>query len=69
MVSYTKLRVLLAEKGLKWKNLKEDLGINSTAVAKINKDQYVSLEVLERICLYFDCQLNDICTIKKDPGK
>lgn len=69
MVSYTKLRVLLAEKGLKWKNLKEDLGINSTAVAKINKDQYVSLEVLERICLYFDCQLSDICTIKKDPGK
>lgn len=66
MVNYKKLRVLLADKELKWKDLKEEIGINSTAVAKINKDQYVSLEILDRICLYFDCQLSDICTIKKD---
>ena len=66
MVSYKKLRVLLAEKELKWKDLKNELGINSTAIAKINKDQYVSLEILDRICIYFDCQLTDICTIKKD---
>ncbi len=65
MVEYTKLRVLLAENGLKWKNLKEDLGITSAAIAKINKDQYVSLEVLDRICLHFDCQLSDIVSIKK----
>ena len=56
----------MIEKKLKWKDLREQLGIAPTVIAKINKNEYVSLEILERICLHFDCQLNDICTIKKD---
>ena len=66
MISYTPLRELMIEKKLKWKDLREQLGIAPTVIAKINKNEYVSLEILERICLHFDCQLNDICTIKKD---
>lgn len=67
MISYTPLRELMIEKNLKWKDLKEQIGIASTVTAKINKNEYVSLEILERICLHFDCQLSDVCTIKKDP--
>lgn len=66
MIDYTGLRVLLAKNGLKCKYLKDTLHIHSTVVAKINKNEYVSLEILERICIHFDCQLSDICTIKKD---
>lgn len=69
MISYTPLRELLIEKQLRWKDLRETLGIAPTVIAKINKNEYVSMEILERICLHFDCQLNDVCTIKKDPGK
>ncbi len=65
MVDYTGLRVLLAKHRLKFKYLKEELHIHPTVVAKINKNEYVSLEILERICLHFNCQLSDICTIKK----
>ena len=65
MVDYTGLRVLLAKHGLKFKYLKEELHIHPTVVAKINKNEYVSLEILERICLHFNCQLSDVCTIKK----
>lgn len=66
MISYTPLRELLIEKQLRWKDIRETLGIAPTVIAKINKNEYVSLEILERICLHFDCQLSDICTIKKD---
>ncbi|MBE6021694.1 MAG: helix-turn-helix transcriptional regulator [Cellulosilyticum sp.] len=66
MVDYTGLRILLAKNGLKFKFLKDELHIHPTVIAKINKNEYVSLEILERICLHFDCQLTDICTIKKD---
>ena len=66
MISYTPLRELMIEKKLKWKDLREQLGIAPTVIAKINKNEYVSLEILERICLHFNCQLTDICTIKKD---
>lgn len=67
MISYAPLRELLISRNLKWKDLREELGINSTVIAKINKNEYVSMEVLERVCLYFGCQLTDICTIKKNP--
>lgn len=66
MLDYTGLRVLLAKKGLKFKYLKDVLHIHPTVVAKINKDEYVSLEILERICIHFNCQLSDICTIKNN---
>ncbi len=66
MISYTPLRELMIENQLKWKDLREKLGIAPTVIAKINKNEYVSLEILERICLHFNCQLSDICTIKKD---
>lgn len=66
MISYTPLRELMIEKNLKWKDLRERLGIAPTVIAKINKNEYVSLEILERICLHFNCQLSDICTIKKN---
>lgn len=69
MLDYTGLRVLLAQKGLKWGYLREELKIHSTVIAKINRGDYISMEILERICLHFNCQLSDICTIKKDPGK
>ncbi len=69
MLDYTGLRVLLAQKGLKWGYLREELKIHSTVIAKINRGDYISMEILERICLHFNCQLSDICAIKKDPGK
>lgn len=66
MISYTPLRDMMIERKLKWKDLREQLGIAPTVIAKINKNEYVSLEILERICIYFNCQLSDICIIKKD---
>lgn len=53
-----------------WKKLidermtKEDLrtSINTTfnTIAKMGKDEYVSMQILDKICSFFNCQPNDI---------
>jgi len=59
-ISYKPLFHLMIEKGLKKKNLIEKVGLTSTIVAKFAKNQYVSAETIEKLCLYFHCQPGDI---------
>lgn len=63
MIDYTGLRILLAQKNLKFKYLHSELGIHPTVIAKLNKDEYVSLEIIERICLHFDIGIENILKI------
>lgn len=65
MMDYTGLRVKLAEKNLKWKYLREDLHIHPKVIANINKGEYVSMDILVRICNALDCQIGDIVKIKR----
>lgn len=64
MISYQRLRILLATKNLKCKYLKDEIGINSNIIAKLNKDSYVSLETLEKIALHFEVDIGDLVSIK-----
>lgn len=64
MISYQRLRVLLASKNLKWKYLKDEVGINSNIIAKLNKDQYVSLETLVKIAIHFGVDIGDLVSIQ-----
>lgn len=59
-VSYNGLWKLLIDKGLKKQNLVDDVGLSSTTVAKMGKGQPVSSKVMEKLCKYFDCSVNDI---------
>ena len=49
-VSYNKLWKLLIDKRMKKIELMELAGIGSTTLSKLGKDQYVSMEVLVKIC-------------------
>lgn len=40
--------------------LAEKIGISSSTLAKFGNNQYVSLEVIDRICKALDCQPGDI---------
>lgn len=62
-ISYKKLWVKIAEKEMKRTDLKEYAGISSNTLAKMGKNEYVSLEVLERICRKFQCDIGDIIEI------
>ena len=59
-VSYRKLWMKIAEKEMKRTDLKSFVGISSNTIAKMGKNEYVSLEVLERISRKFQCEIGDI---------
>lgn len=62
-ISYRKLWVLLAEKEISKQEFRENLGIASGTMTKLNKGQEVALSVLLRICEYFNCDIGDICEV------
>ena len=65
-ISYRKLWIKLAEKEMKRTDLKDDIGISSNTLAKMGKNEYISLEIIERICRGLDCEIGDIVEIVND---
>ncbi len=65
-ISYNGLWKLLIDKNMQKKDLVKELNISSATVAKMGKGETVSMEVLERICDRFDCNIGDIISFEKD---
>ncbi len=65
-VSYNKLWKLLIDKNMKKKELSEAAGISNTLIAKLGKNENVTVDSLERICLALNCNIEDIIEIKSD---
>ena len=63
MISYKPLFMLLLQKDMKKVQLRDACSISPGTLAKLSKGEYVSLEVLDRICLYLNCQLSDIAEV------
>lgn len=63
-VSYIGLWRLLLEKGLQKQDLVEYAGLSSATVAKMGKGEPVSNKVLEKLCRYLECSVNDIISYK-----
>lgn len=69
MISYSKLREKLIEKGLRWQDIKQEIGVSNDVIAKINKNDYITLRTLERFAEYFNCDIGDLIELKKDKDK
>lgn len=59
-VSYNKLWKLLIDKNMKKKDLQEIAKLSSSSIAKLGKNQIVSIEVLLKICEALNCNIGDI---------
>ena len=59
-VSYKKLWKLLIDKDMKKKDLRIATGMTTTALAKLGKNENVTVEVLVKICAALDCKIEDI---------
>ena len=59
-ISYDRLWKLLIDKKINKTQLKELAGISTNAVAKLGKNEPVSLETLEKICITLNCDIGDI---------
>lgn len=65
-VTYTKLWKLLLDKKLKRTDLKEITGISSSTLAKLGKDEYVSMESIDRICAALKCDISEVLSISNE---
>jgi DNA-binding Xre family transcriptional regulator len=65
-ISYRPLFVLLASREIKKTDLMNLIGISSGTLARFAKNEAVSLDVIEKLCAYFDCQPSDIMEYVKD---
>ena len=59
-VSYNKLWKLLIDKGMNKTQLKNKAKISTNAIAKLGKNESVSLATLESICSTLHCSIEDI---------
>ncbi|MBR1534469.1 MAG: helix-turn-helix transcriptional regulator [Ruminococcus sp.] len=59
-VSYNKLWKLLIDKKMKKKELSQAAGISNSLIAKLGKNENVTVDVLVRICNALECNIDDI---------
>ena len=57
---------LMIDKGLNKSELREITGIGTNTLAKLSKNQPVSMEVLMKVCEKLDCDLTDVCEFIKE---
>ena len=60
MFSYKPLLKLLIDKNMTKIQLREQLGISMATLAKISKNEYISMKVLDDICSLLNCKIEDI---------
>ena len=65
-ISYNKLWKLIIDRGINKSELRELTGIGTNTLAKLSKNQLVSMDVLLKICSRLDCDISDICEFVKD---
>ena len=68
-ISYNKLWKLLIDKGMKKYQLREKAQISSNSIAKMGKNEMVSMEVLVKVCNAMECNIGDICDVVREESK
>ena len=64
-VNYNKLWKQMIDKGMKKSDLRELTGIGTNTLAKLSKNQPVSMVVLMKLCEKLECDISDVCEFVK----
>ena len=62
-ISYNKLWKLLIDKGMTKTQMRLQADISTTTLAKLGKNETVSMDVLLKICKLLDCNVGDIMDV------
>ena len=62
-VSYKKLFKLLIDRDMKKKDLQKATGLSSSSITKLAKDEYVSMEVIVKVCKALSVDVGDVMEI------
>ena len=68
-ISYNKLWKLLIDKKMKKTDLIREAKISSNVLAKMGKEESVSLESIGKICSLFGCSVDDILEFESSEQK
>lgn len=69
MVNYNKLWKKLIDQGMTKTQLCNEAKISTNAMAKMGRNEDVRVEVLAKICQYFECSLDDIAEVVQEKDK
>lgn len=67
--TYKPLWKLMIDRDMSKVDLRDALGLSPSTLAKLSKDENVSMDVLERICRYFNCRLEDVVEYVSKKGE
>jgi len=67
-ISYNKLWKLLIDKGIKRTELKNIAGVSTNVIAKLGKNDPVSMETLSKICTALNCDIANIVEMTGEYG-
>lgn len=65
-VSYKKLFKLLIDRNEKKTEFAANAGISQNTLARMGKNQFISMDLLVKICKYLNCTFDDIVEILPD---
>lgn len=65
-IKFYKLMDLLNRKGMSKGELQEKIGASSATIAKLSNNEYVSLDVIDRICATLSVQPGEIMEYEPD---
>jgi len=66
MVSYKKLWFLLLDKDMTKQQLAKEAEFSLATLTKLNKNEYVAMSVIEKICLALKCDIGDMMEVIND---
>jgi len=65
-VSYERLWKKLEENGMQKTDLYKKVRISTNAIAKMGRNEDIRVNILVKICEYFNCKFDDVVEIVKD---
>ena len=68
-VSYKKLWKLLIDKEMKKEELRIAANLSTNTMAKLGKNENVSMDVMLRICKVLECNIGDVVDVTEKEGE
>lgn len=65
MFNYKPLLIQLINKNMTKTELRLKTGISSATLAKISKNEFISMDALDRICTVLECNIEDVIEHQK----
>jgi DNA-binding Xre family transcriptional regulator len=59
-ICYDKLFHLMIDKDITNAQLREKAGVSANIITRLKKDEYISLESIEKICIAMNCGVDEI---------